>query len=224
VLGRHPAHGCGLRAWQPVDGARGGPFASRPTLEAAWPASVRHATAAARLAQAGQCGAQRVRGPRGGAAGGGSLVDGTWQGSRCKHHCSAAKVPTREKEAGLTEEVVRRWGGGDAVEGGSEEVRQRVDGHEEGDLAPTGGGPLGRRGNGRQRPGRGARERRTCPHSGERRRVADERGPAGSGRARGREARDTHGPAGEGNGVDRARMNSDDFQLFKPISNELEWF
>jgi hypothetical protein len=107
--------------------------------------------------------------------------------------------------------------------GGLEEVKQRVDGHE-GDLAPTGGGPLGWRGNGRQWPGRGARGRRTCPHSGGRRRVADEWGPAGSGRARGREAWDTHGPVGEGNGVDRARMNSDDFQLFKPISNELEWF
>jgi hypothetical protein len=49
-------------------------------------------------------------------------------------------------------------------------------------------------------------------------------GPASSRRAWGREAWGTRGPSGEGNGVGRARMKSDDFQLFKPISNELKWF
>jgi hypothetical protein len=64
---------------------------------------------------------------------------------------------------------------------------------------------------GRQRPGHGVRGRHACPHSGGRHRVADERGPDGNGRVRGREARGAHGPAGDGNGVGRARMNSDDF-------------
>jgi hypothetical protein len=114
-----------------------------------------------------------------------------------------------------------RGGGGDPIgdgrqhpfNGGSGEVGRRVEGHEEGGgLAPTGGGQLGRRGNDRQWPGRGACGRRTCLHSGGRRRVADERGPTGSWRAR--------GLAGEGNGVGQAqrkrevgqaRMNSDDF-------------
>jgi hypothetical protein len=78
-----------------------------------------------------------------------------------------------------------------------------VEGHEERGLAPTGRGLLGWRGS--------ARGRRTCPHSGGWRRVTDERGLASSGRVRGREARGAHGSAGEGNGVDRARMNNDDF-------------
>jgi hypothetical protein len=47
---------------------------------------------------------------------------------------------------------------------------------------------------------------------------------AGSVRAWGREMLACVGRLGKKNGVGRARMNSDDFQLFKPISNELEWF
>jgi hypothetical protein len=78
-----------------------------------------------------------------------------------------------------------------------------------GSLSPTDGGQLGRR---------------ACPHSGGRRWVAGERGPAGSGRVRGSEARGMRGLAREGNGVGRARMNIDDFKLFKQISNKLEWF
>jgi hypothetical protein len=78
-----------------------------------------------------------------------------------------------------------------------------------GSLSPTNGGQLGRR---------------ACPHSGERRRVTGERGPAGSGRVRGSEAWGMRGLAREGNGVGRARMNIDDFKLFKQISNKLEWF
>jgi hypothetical protein len=49
-------------------------------------------------------------------------------------------------------------------------------------------------------------------------------GTTGSGRARRRETRARVGRPGNKNGVGRARMNSDDFQLFKLISNELEWF
>jgi hypothetical protein len=64
-------------------------------------------------------------------------------------------------------------------------------------LAPTGRGPLGRRGNGRQRPSRGERGRRACPHNGGRRRVADERGPAGNRRARGRETQERMGRPGK---------------------------
>jgi hypothetical protein len=74
-------------------------------------------------------------------------------------------------------------------------------------MAPIGGGPLGRRGNSWQRATRSARVRT----------VVGGVGSLMSGRARG-----ARGPAGEGNGVGRAQMNSDDFQLFKPISNELK--
>jgi hypothetical protein len=65
-----------------------------------------------------------------------------------------------------------------------------------------------------------ARPQRACLHSCGQRRVADERGPAGSGRAQGREAWGMLGPAEEGNGVGRAQrkrevgraqMNNDDF-------------
>jgi hypothetical protein len=52
------------------------------------------------------------------------------------------------------------------------------------------------------------------------RRVADERGPAGSGRGREeREVRGARGPTRERQ-VGQARMNSDDCELFKWISNE----
>jgi hypothetical protein len=66
----------------------------------------------------------------------------------------------------------------------------------------------------------GARWWHACPHSGGRRRVADERDPTGSGRVPGREVRGARGLTGEENGVGRARrkrevgqvqMNSDDF-------------
>jgi hypothetical protein len=76
-------------------------------------------------------------------------------------------------------------------------------------LPPVGTAQVAR--HGRQRPGHGVRGRHACPHSGGWHRVADERGPDGNGRVRGREARGAHGPAGDGNGVGRARMNSDDF-------------
>jgi hypothetical protein len=105
VLSRNLAHGCGLQVWWPVDGARGGPFASRPVAEAPRPASVRPTAEAARLARAGRHDVHRVRshrarGPRSGAAGGSSPVDGTWQGSWRTHHCSAVKVSGKRKGGG----------------------------------------------------------------------------------------------------------------------------
>jgi hypothetical protein len=105
VLGRNPAHGCGLRAWRPADGARGGPFASRPTTETTRHASVWPATEAARLARTGRRSTHCVhshcaRVPRSGTTGGGSSLDGTRQGSRCKHHCSAAKVSGKRNGGG----------------------------------------------------------------------------------------------------------------------------
>jgi hypothetical protein len=54
-----------------------------------------------------------------------------------------------------------------------------VEGSRRGSLAPTG----------RDSSGGVARPRRACPHSGERRWVANEQGPDGSGRARGSEVR-----------------------------------
>jgi hypothetical protein len=123
VLSRNPAHGCGLQAWHPTDEAHGGLFTFRPTAEAVRPASVRPVAEAVWLAHTGRCGAHRVhghrtRGPRGGVAGGGSPVDGTRQGSRCKHHRSAAKVRGKKMEAGLTLVVARCVGrrGGVSVE------------------------------------------------------------------------------------------------------------
>jgi hypothetical protein len=57
------------------------------------------------------------------------------------------------------------------------------------------------------------------------RRGADTQDPAGSGRGWGKiEVRDARGPTRRKSGVGRARMNSDDCELFKWISNEFDLF
>jgi hypothetical protein len=134
------------------------------------------------------------------------------------------EVEVREGTTSAASERRRKHGAGEKnpVGGGSTLLKGAV-GHNgggggRGSRATCGGArgggpwlpPVGDSSGGAARPA-AARPRRACPHSGVRRRVADERVLYGSGRARRREARGTRGPAGEGNGVGRARMNSDDF-------------
>jgi hypothetical protein len=116
LLGRNPAHGCGLRAWQPTDGACGGPFAPQPTAETARLASIRPAIEAARAGRRGmhRVRGHRARGPCGCVAGGSSPLDGTRQGSWRKHHCSAMKVPGKKIRGGAHPNSgmsVGQWGG-----------------------------------------------------------------------------------------------------------------
>jgi hypothetical protein len=102
VHGPNPAHGFGLLAWWPTDGARGSPFASRPTAEAARPASIWPEAKVAYAAHAaGAVGApptgHRTWRTRGGVATGGGSGGKMLLGQWYKHKWRTTNLPDKGK-------------------------------------------------------------------------------------------------------------------------------
>jgi hypothetical protein len=137
---------------------------------------------------------------------------------------TAGAASERDKKHGAREKFWPAVGGSTLLKGGRQDT---IEGAAKSRAMRGGGGalaPIGRDSSGGVARPAAARPRRACPHSGGRCRVTDEQGPDGSGRVLGREARACVGRPGKEMEWGRARMNSADFYLFKPISNELGWF